>query len=215
MKPEVPKSQAVRAGILEAAAGLFAEHGYAGASMDEISRRAGVNKAMLYYYIGDKAELFASVLEEYMGALRDHLEEVIAQTPDPEERIRRMQSAILAVFSQKPWLPGMVIREIVAGGRHLPPRGLAKLAEVIGITFRVIEDGKAKGAFRDVNPMLMHVVLVGTSALFVNALRLRERLEATGTLPAPIELEPGAVAAELSDIILYGVAKPKKSGGKK
>ena len=215
MKAEVPRSQEVRAGILEAAAGLFAEHGYAGASMDEIARRAGVNKAMLYYYIGDKAELFASVLEEYMGALRDNLEGVIAQTSEPEERIRRMQAAILAEFSQKPWLPGMVIREIVSGGRNLPPRGLAKLGEVIGITFRVIEDGKAKGAFRDVNPMLMHVVLVGTSALFVNALALRERLEETGIAPPPIDMGPNEIASQLSEVILHGVVRPKKSGGKK
>ncbi|HVR42592.1 MAG TPA: helix-turn-helix domain-containing protein, partial [Thermoanaerobaculia bacterium] len=40
--------------ILDVAAAVFAEQGFAGARIDEIARRAGVNKAMLYYRVGNK-----------------------------------------------------------------------------------------------------------------------------------------------------------------
>ncbi|MCD6588326.1 MAG: helix-turn-helix transcriptional regulator, partial [Candidatus Fermentibacteraceae bacterium] len=47
--------------ILDAAAEEFAEKGFSGARVDEIARRAGINKAMLYYRIGDKEELYRRV----------------------------------------------------------------------------------------------------------------------------------------------------------
>ncbi|MBW1769410.1 MAG: helix-turn-helix transcriptional regulator [Deltaproteobacteria bacterium] len=40
--------------IMDAATEIFAESGFAGARVDEIAKRAGVNKAMIYYRIGDK-----------------------------------------------------------------------------------------------------------------------------------------------------------------
>jgi len=43
--------------ILLAAQAVFAEHGYSGTRMDEIARRAAVNKATIYYQIGDKDTL--------------------------------------------------------------------------------------------------------------------------------------------------------------
>jgi AcrR family transcriptional regulator len=48
--------------ILDAAMEVFAEAGYEGARVDEIARRAGINKAMVYYRIGDKKTLYQEVI---------------------------------------------------------------------------------------------------------------------------------------------------------
>ena len=48
--------------ILSAALKEFAAHGFAGARVDAIARRAAINKRMLYHYFGDKEELFRAVL---------------------------------------------------------------------------------------------------------------------------------------------------------
>lgn len=59
--------------ILAAAAGEFAAHGYAGASLNRIIEAAGISKGSLYYYFDDKADLFASVmevaLERFLGGM--------------------------------------------------------------------------------------------------------------------------------------------------
>jgi TetR/AcrR family transcriptional regulator len=47
-----------RARILRAATREFAAHGFAGARIARIARRARINRAMLYYYVGPKDELF-------------------------------------------------------------------------------------------------------------------------------------------------------------
>jgi len=44
--------------ILKAALVEFAEYGLAGARVDRISKRAGVNKAMLYYHFSSKDNLY-------------------------------------------------------------------------------------------------------------------------------------------------------------
>jgi AcrR family transcriptional regulator len=53
--------------ILGAAFREFAANGFAGARVDEISRRAAINKRMLYHYFGDKAGLFREVLRRKMA----------------------------------------------------------------------------------------------------------------------------------------------------
>ncbi|MGE5147618.1 MAG: TetR/AcrR family transcriptional regulator [Candidatus Eiseniibacteriota bacterium] len=48
--------------ILDAAAQVFVEQGYSAASMDEISRVAGVSKATVYAHFQSKEQLFAAVV---------------------------------------------------------------------------------------------------------------------------------------------------------
>jgi AcrR family transcriptional regulator len=59
-----------RAAILAAATEEFTAHGLNGARVDEIAKRSGVNKRMIYYYFGDKGGLYIAVLEEiYSGCI--------------------------------------------------------------------------------------------------------------------------------------------------
>jgi AcrR family transcriptional regulator len=57
--------------LLDAASAEFAIHGLAGARIDEISRRAGVNRERIYSYFGGKAALFELVLAERLDAALD------------------------------------------------------------------------------------------------------------------------------------------------
>lgn len=54
-----------RTSIIQAAMTVFAAHGYQGATMDEIARRAGVAKGTPYLYFTDKAGLFYAVFETW------------------------------------------------------------------------------------------------------------------------------------------------------
>lgn len=55
--------------ILKAALHVFAERGFTGASMDEISTEAGVSKPTLYQYFSSKDDLFLAIMAEE----RDHM----------------------------------------------------------------------------------------------------------------------------------------------
>lgn len=56
-------SEQQKARILDAAASAFAAAGFAGARVDAIAAAAGVNKRLLYHYVGAKDVLLSAVLE--------------------------------------------------------------------------------------------------------------------------------------------------------
>lgn len=58
-----------RARILAAALDEFAAEGRAGARVDRIAARSGVNKRMIYHYFGNKEGLYAALLERRLSGL--------------------------------------------------------------------------------------------------------------------------------------------------
>ncbi|TWV55866.1 TetR family transcriptional regulator [Streptomyces misionensis] len=56
-----------RRAVLEAAAAVFAERGYAAATIAEILNRAGVTKGALYFHFDSKAALARGVLQEQIS----------------------------------------------------------------------------------------------------------------------------------------------------
>ncbi|MGA2244996.1 MAG: TetR/AcrR family transcriptional regulator [Verrucomicrobiota bacterium] len=75
---------ATRARILAAALVEFAAHGFAGARVDAIARRARGNKRMLYHYFGNKEALFRAVMRHKMAQRRAWS---VAISNDPAERL--------------------------------------------------------------------------------------------------------------------------------
>jgi AcrR family transcriptional regulator len=68
-----------RAAVLAAAARLFAEHGVAAVSMDQVAAAAGVGKGTLFRRFGDKSGLAAALLD----AAERELQEAILHGPPP------------------------------------------------------------------------------------------------------------------------------------
>jgi len=84
-------AHATREMLIDAAAMAFAEHGFAGARVDEIAERAGVNKALIYAYYGDKDGLYRAVLSSRLAGPASSLAVTAASDPRQalEEVVRR------------------------------------------------------------------------------------------------------------------------------
>src|ERR1044071_7095584 len=77
-----------RAAILKSALEEFAQEGVTGARTDEIARRAGVNKALLYYYFKDKESLYAAALDQVFSGLHQRVTSVLERSDlPPRERL--------------------------------------------------------------------------------------------------------------------------------
>ncbi len=74
--------------ILDYAAEVFAEKGYEGASMRDLSRLSGMSLAGLYYYFDSKEKLLYHIQKHTFTTIVDRLRERLAGSTDPQERIR-------------------------------------------------------------------------------------------------------------------------------
>ena len=67
---------------------LFAEHGYAQTSVQQIVDAAGVTKGALYHYFKSKDDLLFDIYDRLLSMQRAHLEAIVARKLDPEQTIR-------------------------------------------------------------------------------------------------------------------------------
>jgi AcrR family transcriptional regulator len=73
-RPNRVESGALERRLIEAAAALFAEHGFDATSVDSVAERAGVSKATIYTRYDDKAQLFAAVVRRQISELFENLD---------------------------------------------------------------------------------------------------------------------------------------------
>ena len=198
--------------ILDAASAVFAEKGLAGARVDDIASRAGVNKAMLYYHVGDKTALYAAVLLRNFERVRVALDEALATGGSARARLEAVITALTRMVQRHPDHPRMMLREIASGAASLEPEVLAAMLEVVGVVRALIAEGTATGEFRAIDPVLTHLTLVG-AVVFLNATApIRDRAAALGpgfSLPEPTT----DIARFINLMMLDGLAADRKSGG--
>ncbi len=209
----IQRGTEARQRILAAAEEAFAEDGFAGARVDEIARRAGVNKAMLYYHVGDKAALFGEVVAVNVELVAQAVVEALANAVDPCERLRAIPRAFARMVERKPNLPRLMLREIAAGGPNIPQRAAERMAGVLRMTRAVLDEGLASGAFRRVDPYVTHLLLIGATMFMANALGVMGRFSGVLALPSDPPSDLAALTDRMMDIALNGIAARDTAGG--
>ncbi len=206
--PRRKPSKTAAKNILTAALEVFAEKGFVGATMDEIAARAGVNKALLYYHVGDKQTLFSQAVLDALAPVQQAASEVAELGGPVATRLVTLQAAFAQVFSTHPHLPRLVLRMLVTELEHIPAEVLQVMARIFGVTRRLVTEGVAAGSLKAANPALVHLSLIGTLGLAWEAGKLLDRLKQLGLVEEPLPALPReSMAAELSQILLYGIAK--------
>ena len=139
------KSRDSRGLIAAAARSEFAAHGFAGARVDRIARRAGVNKQLLFYYFGSKKALYQKIVE---GAADE-----AAMPGDPSKpshaaaHLRRAVAALFDTLSSRPDLARLLLLDSQSGAGVRPSK--KALEDLVGRIRDVIAEGQGHGYFRD------------------------------------------------------------------
>jgi AcrR family transcriptional regulator len=86
--------------ILTAATSVFARHGYAKTTLDDVGRAVQLNKASLYYYFASKDDLFMAVVLRESAGFQQRLAESVRNEPEPAVRIHRYLTERLRYYQQ-------------------------------------------------------------------------------------------------------------------
>src|SRR3984885_1169080 len=97
--------------ILAAAEEHFAAEGMAGARTEEIAAAAHANKAMLYYYFGNKQRLHRAVLENLLRQLLNGASVSAMKGQSPREKLRAFVIGYFDFLASHPNYPRLVQRE--------------------------------------------------------------------------------------------------------
>lgn len=112
-----------RDAILDAAASLFAERGYAATSLADVGARAGVSRGAPGYCFGSKAELYRAVLdraiEDVRAAVRAGRERALASGPSSHDILAGAISEYFDYLHSHPVFVGLIERAAL-GGEALP-----------------------------------------------------------------------------------------------
>jgi AcrR family transcriptional regulator len=160
--PRQRDAERTRSEILEVATREFAEHGLAGARVDEIAARTRTTKRMIYYYFGGKEQLYIEVLEAAYARIRSVEREVDVEHLDPREAIRRLAELTFDHHDSHPEFIRLVSIENIHHAEHMrKSKRLANLNHpAIALIERILERGRAEQAFRrDVDPIDVHMLI--------------------------------------------------------
>jgi TetR/AcrR family transcriptional regulator len=198
MEQKEKRDESVRR-ILDAAMSVFAEEGYSGARVDEIAKRAGVNKAMVYYRMGDKQALYTEVIRSLFGEIGSAMRENIPEEANPEEKLKMYIRGLTRTIAEHPFLPGIMMRELASGGGNINELVAEAFAGILSIPANILAEGVRKGVFINTNPFILHMMIVGFMMFFRTTEPVRKRHFAK--LPEQVRsLDGGSVADGMKEI---------------
>jgi AcrR family transcriptional regulator len=155
--------------ILAAAEEHFADQGMAGARTEEIAAAAHANKAMLYYYFGDKRRLHRAVMENLLRQLRNAAFAPLAAKTSSRDRLIGWVNGYFDFFAAHPNYPRLVQREVMDTA--------PKFEWIVREYFRpfhkrlrsLIEEGVASGEFRKVDAEQTVFTMLGMTVFYFAA----------------------------------------------
>jgi AcrR family transcriptional regulator len=163
------RSEYTRLHLVRSAAELFDRNGFAGATLDDVSRAAGVTKGAFYFHFASKKELGGAIQAEACGMLRSFVDKVTAT------EAHALQSLIDITHMLARWLDSEpVIRASLRTARECGDRGrpfvdfyVELLATLEATLLRAKRAGELdEGVLVDVVSTLVITVCVGIEVLW-------------------------------------------------
>jgi AcrR family transcriptional regulator len=159
-----------REALLQAAARLFAEHGFEAVSTRMLAKEADVNIAMIAYYFGSKEKLFEAIIDDRLPKMREMLQGFLESDLHPWDKFCAVIDAYTErIFSNNAFTK-LIYRELSLQQRPAhSERILTGIMANWEIMHKIIEDGQQKGIFRtDIDITMTLVSTFGSIIQIVN-----------------------------------------------
>ena len=137
--------------ILEAALDVFSQHGFRGATLDQIATQAGLSKPNILYYFEGKEDIHVTLLNQLMDAWLAPLHEIDPEG-DPLREILRYVHRKLDMSREFPRESRLFANEVLQGAPRMGPHLEAGLKALVDDTAALIDGWVAQGRLAPVDP---------------------------------------------------------------
>lgn len=135
--------------ILEVAETLFAQKGFDGTSIRDISKEAKINIAMVSYYFGSKEKLLQSLIIYKTSGLKMQLEHLLEENLEPVDKINKLIELYINRINCNKGIYRILHFELSSKKHEFH---LETFSEIKRVNLRsleiIIQEGQAKGVFR-------------------------------------------------------------------
>src|SRR6056297_2493766 len=138
--------------ILEAALDVFSQHGYRGATLDQIAARSGLSKPNILYYFSGKEAIHVTLLNQLMKTWLEPMRD-IDPAGDPREELLRYVHRKLEMSRKYPRESRLFANEILQGAPRIQPHLERELKPLVDSTAALIERWIGEGKLAAVDPM--------------------------------------------------------------
>lgn len=191
------KWEARRQLIIDTSAAVFAKQGYHATGLNELCAVNQLGKGALYYYIGSKEELLASIHDRVMDEVMAGADRVAEAGGTPSQQLALLGDELLDVIHRYPDHVWVFLHEFPAltGERAKQFRGRRRAYE--RRVESVLQAGVDSGEFRDIEPGLTALAWLGMHNYTYLWLKAGGKLSARD------------VAKPFGEIFMHGIANPK------
>lgn len=184
-----------REDILEAAAQVFRQKGFHGASMNDIAEAVSLQKASLYHHVSSKQEILFELLDRALQLLLEQIAPIANQNISADKKLRLMIREYLQILVENIDLATVLLFEHRSldrrqHARHVPNRDKFEL-----LWKDVLAEGVRAKLFRCENPSLTTRALLGQLNWTITWYRL----------DGPLTIDQ--IADQYSDLLLKGLLR--------
>jgi AcrR family transcriptional regulator len=167
-RPDAPKD--AREQLLVTTSRIMREADTVDISLALLSKKSGLNSALVKYYFGNKAGLMKALLDRDMSRIIQSVDALLARDFDPETKLRRHLSAVVDTFYETPYIQRLLMRLV----RDSEPSEAQRIADtylmpIYAAYDRLIGEGVKAGVFREVDPQLFYFSVTGAADRFFAA----------------------------------------------
>lgn len=160
--PPLPRPVAeagTRERILQVATELFAEHGYHGTGMAQLSDATGLGSGALYYHIVSKEDLLYEISSRHVGAMIEYGEAVLETDLPPAQKLHAISRGLVTTIAERKAEVTVFFREVrsLQGQRYEQLLALRDRYEHIWMS--VLKQGVAAGQFRRADRLTVKALL--------------------------------------------------------
>ena len=150
-----------REDILEAAAQVFRQKGFHGASMSDIAAAVNLQKASLYHHVSSKQEILVEILDQALQLLLERISSITIQNISADKKLQLMIREYLQILVDNIDLATVLLFEHRALERRQQSRHIPNRDKFEGLWREVIAEGVRTKIFQCDDPALAARALLG------------------------------------------------------